>query len=330
MKHKTLLILIIGLLFSISCVSAATVSHPASQVLPGSFQSGNYYFPSGNVGIGTTSPEYNLHVQGITSGYIMTDSSSDMDSGIVIGENGSNKFLIRNDASKDILDFYNYGHSGTSLAIDYTGNVGIGTTSPTHTLDVVGTARLKITSGEIGTDEGSYMYGLDRILWYNHESADYSCVDQGTGAGGLYYDRSDGLYLCRMGTKTRIADTNNGLTSDIRLKKNISELSGVLDKLNNIRSISFNWNDEYESLYNPNDKLQLGFVAQELLEEFPELIVNDGDYLEVQFRKVPVLSIAAIKELKAEKDAEIAQLKLEIYALKQLVCQDHPTADICQ
>jgi len=45
MKHKTLLALIIGLLFSISCVTAATVSHSAGQILPGGFQVGSYNFP---------------------------------------------------------------------------------------------------------------------------------------------------------------------------------------------------------------------------------------------------------------------------------------------
>jgi len=79
MQHKTILALIIGLLFSISCVSAATVSHSASQITSGSFQVGSYNFPgilsvgtntlfvnstSGNVGISTTAPGAKLDVRG--------------------------------------------------------------------------------------------------------------------------------------------------------------------------------------------------------------------------------------------------------------------------
>jgi len=84
MKHKTLLALIIGLLLSLTAVNAATVSHSASEVTPGSFQVGSYNFPgiltvgtalfvnasSGNVGIGTTTPIAKFEVAKTTTAQI--------------------------------------------------------------------------------------------------------------------------------------------------------------------------------------------------------------------------------------------------------------------
>jgi len=44
---QTILITAIIVLLSISCVTAATVSHLASEVTPGSFQVGSYYLGEG-------------------------------------------------------------------------------------------------------------------------------------------------------------------------------------------------------------------------------------------------------------------------------------------
>ena len=43
----------------------------------------------------------------------------------------------------------------------------------------------------------------------------------------------------------------------------------------------------------------------------------------IDYQKIVVLNLEAIKELKQEKDTEIQELK-------QLVCLDHPTAPACQ
>ena len=108
---------------------------------------------TGNVGIGTASPNVNstLHVRGSSNydGKIIADNSSDTGSGIFsIYQNGTSRgFLATSgsalgDTSSDITLFSNFGlrfftNNGSERArIDSAGNVGIGTSSPTVRLEL--------------------------------------------------------------------------------------------------------------------------------------------------------------------------------------------------
>ena len=104
---------------------------------------------AGNVGIGTTSPVTALHVESATTAALPATSGTTQSGGhrIRIGTSG---------LGTGILDIGTAGGSGmwlqstdrTSLSTNYAlllnpngGNVGIGTTSPGHTLDVAGNIR---------------------------------------------------------------------------------------------------------------------------------------------------------------------------------------------
>ena len=95
-------------------------------------------------------------------------------------------------------------------------------------------------------------------------------------------------------------------SSDIKLKTNIQNLDGALDKTLKLRGVKFDWKDEEK----PND--QLGFIAQEVEEILPELVKEidtvgkDGEtHKVVNYQGVIPILVEAIKELKAE----IEQLK---------------------
>jgi len=97
------------------------------------------HFNGGNVGIGTTSPSEKLHVIGTTNTRVIIETQT----------NGGSSAL-RLDANPNYWELKNYGPSanlgitrGTTehLTIDNTGNVGIGTTSPSQKLHVVGNGR---------------------------------------------------------------------------------------------------------------------------------------------------------------------------------------------
>lgn len=101
--------------------------------------------------------------------------------------------------------------------------------------------------------------------------------------------------------------------SDIRLKSNIAPLTDVLDKLDKIRGISFEWN-ELDPFGRSGGKREIGLIAQEVENVFPELITTWGDksYLGIDYERLTGVLVEAIKELKAQNESygqEIKELK---------------------
>lgn len=113
-----------------------------------SFKASKYNFTSGNVGIGTTSPNAKLHIAG--SVFIPSMSSYWIGS---YGDSG-NRLRLHHNGSNAYMDYCPslYFRSGISevTVFDSNGNVGIGTSNPTNKLDVNGTVRAKEVKIETG------------------------------------------------------------------------------------------------------------------------------------------------------------------------------------
>jgi hypothetical protein len=98
---------------------------------------------SGNVGIGTTSPARNLTVNGsiqFTSGGVIEAGTTTLNTYIAGVEGASGRWVFATNGSE-------------RMRIDSSGNVGIGTTSPTEKLDVVGNVTI---SGSLTKGSGSF------------------------------------------------------------------------------------------------------------------------------------------------------------------------------
>jgi hypothetical protein len=111
--------------------------------------------------------------------------------------------------------------------------------------------------------------------------------------------------------------------SDTRLKSNITPLTHVLEKLGQLRGVSFEWNNASASLtgHTPGQR-DIGVIAQEIEAVFPELVTTWGadGYKAVAYEKLTGVLIAAIKELKAETDTEqqhIVALEARLAALER-------------
>ena len=83
--------------------------------------------------------------------------------------------------------------------------------------------------------------------------------------------------------------------SDERLKIFISDVEGALGKINRIPTKYFYWKDRYDG------PRQLGTSAQKVQEVFPEIVSGD-DKLSVDYSKLAIVALAAIKELNAKVD----------------------------
>jgi len=100
-----------------------------------------------NVGIGTTSPSYLLHVLNSTHTALKLESSSNIGTWLSLqnsSTNGRTWNLIssgQNNGEGAGKLLFNDASTSTRMLIDGSGNVGIGTTSPTQKLDIAGTVK---------------------------------------------------------------------------------------------------------------------------------------------------------------------------------------------
>lgn len=77
--------------------------------------------------------------------------------------------------------------------------------------------------------------------------------------------------------------------SDVRLKENITDMTGGLEKVNAVNVYNFDWID--------GDKNQTGFIAQQVQEEIPEAVIENDDILTLAYDKLFPYLWQAVKEL---------------------------------
>lgn len=95
--------------------------------------------------------------------------------------------------------------------------------------------------------------------------------------------------------------------SDKSLKSNIQSISdNFLTRISKLKPSYYNWKDESKS-----QRTQMGFIAQEVKELFPEWVHENGEYLSLSYDKMgAVLAVKGIQELHSEIEVLKAELKL--------------------
>ncbi len=84
--------------------------------------------------------------------------------------------------------------------------------------------------------------------------------------------------------------------SDVRYKNNIKNIENALPKLENIRGISYDYNQNYKDKRGFTDKHQLGVIAQEVEKIFPELVATDSEgYKAVDYAKFAPVFMKLLK-----------------------------------
>ncbi|MEZ4857614.1 MAG: tail fiber domain-containing protein [Flavobacteriaceae bacterium] len=111
--------------------------------------------------------------------------------------------------------------------------------------------------------------------------------------------------------------------SDRRLKKNIEGIEGktALEKIEQMRGVTYFWNDTQTGMKRP-ENLQYGFIAQELMEVFPEKVTQDNlGFYQTAYGDYDPLFVEAIKELKKEMETlseENQKLKKQLLKYESL------------
>ena len=114
------------------------------------------------------------------------------------------------------------------------------------------------------------------------------------------------------------------VVSDSRVKTDVTDVTGGLDKISSLRPVKYKYTDKYcdcNTGIDP-DTYYYNFIAQEVAEQFPEAVTNSGhdlkdhDTHEVLVENIKTLDahminvylVSAIKELKSELDAAKARI----------------------
>ncbi|MEN8250552.1 MAG: tail fiber domain-containing protein [Bacteroidota bacterium] len=103
-----------------------------------------------------------------------------------------------------------------------------------------------------------------------------------------------------------IYQNGSQVTSDLRLKENIRDLPNSLEKLKSIRGVKFDFISPEESETNQArkdemeymDKNRYGFIAQEIMEIFPDLVKYDEeiDQYSVDYMGIIPILVESVKE----------------------------------
>ena len=170
---------------------------------------------------------------------------------------GSNNILIGN--SIDVQNVAGDDQLSIGNLIFGTGVDGTGTT---------------LSTGNIGIGIAVPLYRLDVAIASDGIVASFNDSD----SGSCTVDPGDGDFSC---------------SSDIRLKKNISDLESSLGIINSLRPVRYNWNSDEN-----NDSTKIGFIAQEVDEVLPEFVTTYKDgYLGLNYAGFTPVLTKAIQEL---------------------------------
>jgi hypothetical protein len=97
-----------------------------------------------------------------------------------------------------------------------------------------------------------------------------------------------------------LASGNVTAYSDIRVKSNVEQITGALDRVQRIRGVTYTRTDQDDK-----KRRYAGVIAQEIEEVLPEAIFDNGKLKAVDYNATIGLLIEAIKEL----TARVAQLE---------------------
>ncbi len=144
-------------------------------------------------------------------------------------------------------------------------------------------------------------------------------VDQ-DGQVGIGLGATAPLNLLDVNGNIRIGSTNGCVVdregdlvagvcaSDARYKKDVVSFGPMLGKVAALRPVHFYWRTNEFPALGLGKQQSFGLMAQEVEEILPELVTTDAEgFKAVNYSKLPLIALQAIKELKEKNDALEAQ-----------------------
>ena len=303
----------------------------------------NIFYLSAQTGIGTTTPVNKLQIETTPADPASSGSAANGNLRLS-GTTGSHvlDFGLSNSSTYSWLQSRSksaYGTNYNLLLNPNGGNVGIGTIAPGSLLTVGradGSIPAEIVLNPAGTINEGGQITIRRSLtgstldWtidqYGTSASDarFRIFSGGTETNGIMI-KENGFVGIGTGSPTVrlqvagdiIANSIAG-SSDARFKTNVFPIENPLQKVLQLRGVTFDWKTkEFPERAFP-EKRSVGFIAQEVVQVLPEVVQTENNtegYKSVQYDKVVALLVEAIKE----QQKQIEQLQQKVKELTEKV-----------
>lgn len=284
----------------------------------------------GNVGIGTSSPAWPLHISTVLDAW----NNSPLDSASLVIWNYTTWHLEFDDNEIHAMSWViasdlhinadwgkvNFFGNSWSWNIFVNWNVWIWTTNPQAKLDV--NWRILITWNNPCTTWAD----CDLVIWHSDINRHDTSLSMMSTASAIKmkltwntlnirnWDWQDNTILDTYNFSARLYSN----VSDFRLKKDISSINSWISTINNLRWVIYHWKD------NTKDKdLQYWFIAQEVEKVLPDLVKTDDKwYKSVNYIGIIPVLVKSVQEL-SENNKQITDenndLKLRVWKLEKII-----------
>ncbi|MCW5519479.1 tail fiber domain-containing protein [Aureitalea sp. L0-47] len=175
--------------------------------------------------------------------------------------------------------------------------IGIMTTIPTHDLTIKQSNTTQASAGGLGLESAS-----STANWKVYHSGSHLSFAE-NGVRRAYVEAGTGNYV---------------ITSDKRLKKNISSMESVLSKVNDLDAFTYLYKDQQTG-----SSRSAGFMAQEVKTIFPDAVkMNEEGFYGINYDYFTVMAIKAIQEQQLiieSQEIRLEKLERELGVIKAML-----------
>ncbi len=299
----------------------------------------------GRVGIGTSSPQFELHVEDASGNCVVNiESATTGYSALNLGDtNNDDVGQIKYDNSTNSMQFTT--NASEAMRIDSSGNVGIGTSSPSQPLhvDASGGGVVRVTRlgnsasayGQLEHDGTNTTLKSSAQLIFNSGGSETARIDSSgnllVGSTTATHSSITSRCILKAGNNILGIVTNSGNTQAVRFTNGTTAVGSInlttsatsyatssdarlkdvtgeargLEVINELNPVSYNWKAD--------GKADEGLIAQEVQEIVPNAVSgSEEEMYQMDYSKLVVHLVKAVKE----QQTQIEALQSEINLLK--------------